>query len=305
MTVQPWVKSFPPEVRSNAPLDLAPVQSVLDKAAERFGPRPALEFMGKRTSYAELGALANRAAAGFQKLGVRKGVHVGLFLPNTPHYIIAFFGILKAGGTVVNYSPLDAEKELAHKVEDSQTDIMVTIGLNAIYPQMGRMLGQTRLKKLVVGQLQEVLPFPKSLLFPLARRKDIAAVPNDDRQIAWRKLLDNDGKYTPVPIADPKDEVAVLQYTGGTTGVPKGAMLTHANLLAAQHQAKLWTEGDPPILEEGKEKVLAVLPLFHIYALTVIMLAGVRGGAEIILHPRFELAAVLRDLDRKKPTVFP
>ena len=108
MTVRPWVKSFPPEVRWDAPLDLAPVQSVLEKAAERFGPQPALEFMGKRISYAELDALANRAAAGFQKLGVGPGVHVGLFLPNTPHYIIAFFGVLKAGGAVVNYSPFDA-----------------------------------------------------------------------------------------------------------------------------------------------------------------------------------------------------
>ena len=175
---------------------------------------------------------------------------------------------------MVNYSPLDAAKELAHKIEDSRTDFMVTIGLNAVYPQMGRMLGTNRLKKLIVGQLQEMLPFPKNLLFPLVRRKDIAAVPNDDRHLSWRKLLDNDGQITPVPVDDPMHEVAVLQYTGGTTGVPKGAMLTHANLLAAQHQAELWTEGEPPILQEGTEKVLAVLPLFHIYALTMIMQIG-------------------------------
>ena len=113
MTIQPWVKSYPPNVRRDAPLDLSSVQSVLEKAAERFGPQPALDFMGKRTTYAELDALANRAAAGFQKLGVRPGVHVGLYLPNTPHYVIAFFGVLKAGGTVVNYSPLDALRTLA------------------------------------------------------------------------------------------------------------------------------------------------------------------------------------------------
>src|SRR5277367_1503503 len=135
MTVQPWVKSYPPGVRADAPLDLSPVQSVLEKAAERFGPRPALEFMGKRTSYAELEALANRAAAGFQKLGVKPGVHVGLFLPNTPHYIIAFFGVLKAGGTVVNYSPLDALSTLKLKVEDSETDILVSLDVASLYPQ--------------------------------------------------------------------------------------------------------------------------------------------------------------------------
>ncbi len=121
MTIQPWVKSYPPDVRSNAPLDLSSVQSVLDKAAERFGSKPALEFMGKRTTYAELGALANRAATGFQRLGVGPGVHVGLFLPNTPHYVIAFFGVLKAGGTVVNYSPLDALHD-APKKDRGQRD---------------------------------------------------------------------------------------------------------------------------------------------------------------------------------------
>src|SRR5271166_6336547 len=146
MTVQPWVKSFPPEVRSNAPLDLSPVQSVLDTAAERFGPRPALEFMGKRTSYAELEALANRAAAGFKKLGVGPGVHVGLLLPNTPHFVIAFFGVLKAGGTVVNYSPLDALSALEFKIGDSETDILVTVDLASIYPQAEKLLERTRLK---------------------------------------------------------------------------------------------------------------------------------------------------------------
>src|SRR5271155_5959053 len=160
MTVQPWVKSFPPEVRSNAPLDLAPVQSVLDTAAERFGPRPALEFMGKRTSYAELEALANRAAFGFQKLGVGPGVHVGLLLPNTPHYIAAFFGVLKAGGTVVNYSPLDAFPTLQLKVNDSETDILVSLDLAAIYPQAEKLLASTRLKRLIIGEFAEMTAAP-------------------------------------------------------------------------------------------------------------------------------------------------
>src|SRR5271169_111640 len=155
MTVQPWVKSYPPDVRKDAPLDLSPVQSVLDKAAERFGPKPALEFMGKRTTYAELEALANRAAAGFQKLGVGPGVHVALYLPNTPHYPIAFFGVLKAGGTVVNISPLESLRGLEFKIEDSQTDILVTLDLASLYPQAEKLLATTRLKTLVVGEFAE------------------------------------------------------------------------------------------------------------------------------------------------------
>src|SRR6201992_1676468 len=118
MTIRPWVKSYPPNVRWDAPIELSSVQSVLKDAAERVGPKAALDFMGKRTSYAELDALADRAAAGFQKLGVKPGVHVGLYLPNTPHYVIAFFGVLKAGGVVVNYSPLDALHALEFKIGD-------------------------------------------------------------------------------------------------------------------------------------------------------------------------------------------
>src|SRR5271154_6768907 len=156
MTVQSWMKSYPPGVRSNAPLDLSPVQSVLDKAAGRFGPRPALEFMGKRTTYAELEQLTNRAAAGFQKLGVGPGVHVGLFMPNTPHYVIAFFGVLKAGGAVVNYSPLDALSTLQLKVNDSETDILVSVDLAALYPQAEKLLASTRLKRLIVGEFAEM-----------------------------------------------------------------------------------------------------------------------------------------------------
>src|ERR1700746_3238287 len=124
MNTQPWLKSYPPGARWDAPIEFCPVQSILDTAAERFDPLPALQFMDRRISYAELDALANRAAAGFQKLGVRPGVHVGIYMPNTPHYVIAFFGVLKAGGTVVNYSPLDALRTLQFKIEDSETEIL-------------------------------------------------------------------------------------------------------------------------------------------------------------------------------------
>ena len=220
-------------MRKNAPLDLSSVQSVLEKAAERFGPNPALEFMGKRTSYAELDALANRAAAGFQKLGVQPGVHVGLFLPNTPHYIIAFFGVLKAGGTVVNYSPLDALHTLQIKIEDSETDILVTLDLAALYPQAEKLLASTRLKTLVVGEFAEMSPAPGPVKAQMAAAGMLAEVKHDDRHLAFRDLIDNDGRYQAHPLGDLTEALAVIQYTGGTTGTPKGAMLTHANLTAA------------------------------------------------------------------------
>ena len=184
MTIQPWVKSYPPNVRRDAPLDLSSVQSVLEKAAQRFGPQPALDFMGKRTTYAELDALANRAAAGFQKLGVKPGVHVGLYLPNTPHYVIAFFGVLKAGGTVVNYSPLDALRTLELKVNDSETDILVSLDLASLYPQAEKLLAATRLKTLVIGEFAEMTPAPAPRQSADGRRKD--ALRGDIRRAPYR-----------------------------------------------------------------------------------------------------------------------
>jgi long-chain acyl-CoA synthetase len=277
-----------------------PVQQILERSAAKWQDNPALNFMNKKILYRELNDLANRAAKGFQKLGVRPGVHVGLYLPNTPHYVIAFFGVMKAGGTVVNYSPLDAEKVLEHKVEDSETDILVTLDLKALYPQMGRLLGRTRLKTLVVGNLAEMTPAPEAVRAQMSHNGETVTVPKDSKHVTFDELVNNDGEYVAFPISDLRESVAVLQYTGGTTGLPKGAMLTHANLSSATAQYVETTHTEPQLLDEGRERILAV-----IYALTVNMLMGMRIGAELILHTRFDAAAVVKDISEKKVTVFP
>jgi long-chain acyl-CoA synthetase len=305
MPVAPWIKSYPRGVRWDAELMTMPVQQILERSAAKWPDNPALDFMNKKILYRELNDLANRAAKGFQKLGVRPGVHVGLYLPNTPHYVIAFFGVMKAGGTVVNYSPLDAKKVLEHKVDDSETDILVTLNLKALYPQMGRLLGTTRLKTLVVGNLAEMTPAPEAVRAQMSHDGETVAVPKDSKHVAFDELVNNNGEYAAFPIADLRESVAVLQYTGGTTGLPKGAMLTHANLSSATAQYVETTHTQPQLLDEGRERILAVLPPFHIYALTVNMLMGMRIGAELILHTRFDAAAVVKDISEKKVTVFP
>jgi len=305
MTDMPWIKSYPAGVRWDIEIVPTAVQQVLDDSAAKWADRPALEFMGKRITYAELKSLSDRAAQGLQALGVGPGIHVGLYLPNTPHYVIAFFGVLKAGGTVVNYSPLDAAQVLEHKIADSRTDVLLTLDLAALYPQMAAMLGKTRLKKLVVGNMAEMSPAPDAVAAQMKAGKLTVETAKDDRHVSFAALLDNDGDYVAHPVADPREQVAVLQYTGGTTGLPKGAMLTHGNLTGACAQYTESVQGTPRVLDEGRERILAVLPPFHIYALSVNMMLGIRLGAELILHPRFDAEAALKDISSKKVTSFP
>ena len=297
---RPWLAAYPDNVEWDAEIPEGPLHAILDNAVARFPAGESMDFLGRTWSYAELGAMTDRAAAGFQKLGVGKGVRVGLFLPNCPQFVVSYFGILKAGGTVVNYSPLYSEEELAHQIEDSGTDIMVTLGLVALYPKMAALLERTRIRTLVVGALQDVLPFPKNLLFGLLKRSEIAKVPNDARHVPFQRLLDNDGRHA-TPEIDPREDVAVFQYTGGTTGVPKGAMLTHANLHANVHQAVLWNPGVKP----GRERMMGVLPFFHVFAMSVVMNFTIAVGGSIVMRPRFELDPVLADITKKKPTLFP
>jgi long-chain acyl-CoA synthetase len=301
MTAHVWEASYPPGVQWGERIEKRIIQDVLDEGVRRWPDEVMCEFLDKKFTYREIDDMVDRAAKGLRGLGVGPGVHVGLFLPNTPHYIVMYFAILKAGGLIVNYSPLYAPREISHQIEDSQTDIMVTLNLAALYPQIGARLDDSRLQKIIVCAMPEILPFPKNLLFPLARKKDIAKVPDDSRHITFKELLRNDGAFEPAKVADPDNDVAVLQYTGGTTGVPKGAMLTHTNICSASEMTNRWTG---VLLNEASEVVLGVLPFFHVYAMTVVMLGSIANGAKIVIHPRFDIDNVLRDIGRKKVTAF-
>ncbi len=296
----PWVKNYPAGISWDRPVPSYPVPQMLDETVRNFGNRPGFDFLGKKYSWAELGDLADRMAKGLQELGVGKGVKVGLFLANSPIFLIAYYAILKAGGTVVNYNPLYSVKELEHQVQDSETDIMVTLDLAILYDKMRGLLKETRLKKVIVAKFTDLLPFPKGCLFRIAKGGDIAVIDQSDKIIWFHDLIDNDGQIQKIDI-NPHEDIAVLQYTGGTTGTPKGAMLTHANVTANTEQAMMWLGGG----EMGGEKILGVLPFFHVFAMTVVMNMSVRGAFEIIALPRFDLKQTLKLIHKKKPTFFP
>ena len=296
---QPWLAGYPGNVDWHAEIPVRPLYALLDEAVARYAERCCIDFLDKRYSYREIGELANRVAKGLRRLGVKRGAKVGLFLPNCPYAVIFYYGILKAGGTVVNFNPLYAERELIHQIEDSDTEIMVTLDLKALCGKLLPLVKKTGLKTVIVCSMAAILPFPKNILFPVAKRKEIARFADGDRTVSFDEVVANDGAVVP-PEIDPRTEIALLQYTGGTTGVPKGAMLTHANAVANAMQLRLWA----PALGGQAEKILGVLPLFHVFAMTVVMNHGLLLGAEMILLPRFDLKQLLKTIDKKKPTVF-
>jgi long-chain acyl-CoA synthetase len=298
-----WEKSYPPGVTWELEIPKKTIHQIFEESCAQNVAKPFTDFLDKVMTYGDYKDATDRAAAGFQKLGVGPGVNVGLYLPNTPHYIVAFFGVLKAGGRVVNYSPLDAARELEFKIGDSETDMLVTLDVAALYPKMAAMRGKTRLKKLIVGSIADYLPWPKNWLYPIAKKKEIAAWPRDDWHMAFKDLLKNDGKYRSYPAPEnPWDEVALLQYTGGTTGLPKAAMLTHGCVVSAMTQGQAWTA---PYTNPGSEKVVCVLPLFHIYGLSGIMLGAAKSGNQLILYPRPDIDLIVTDLVKKKPSFLP
>lgn len=299
-TTHVWEPAYPPGVDWHARIPQRSMVELFDESVRRFADRPCIDFLDKKYTYAQTGALVDKVAKGLQAMGVKKGDKVGLFLPNTPYSVIMFHGILKAGGTVVNFNPLYAEREIQHMIQDAQADIMVTLDLKVVYEKLAKMFGQSRLRTIIVCPMASILPFPKNLLFPFVKKAEIADIPRDNRHVFFKTLTSNDGRPTPVPV-NPTEDVAVLQYTGGTTGVPKGAMLTHGNITANTYQANLWfTEA-----KDGEERMLGVLPLFHVFAMTCVMNLTLSKGGEMILLPRFELDQVLQTIHKKRPTQFP
>jgi long-chain acyl-CoA synthetase len=276
------------------------VYSMLDETVEKYGDRPAFDFLGKKYNWGEIGTLVDKFAAGLQGMGLEKGEKVGLFLPNSPYFVIAYYGVLKAGGVVVNFNPLYTEQSLAHQIEDSETDLMVTLDLGLLYDKMETMLQTTRLKNLVLCKFTDILPFPKNILFPLVKGKEMAKIERKKNIVWFSGLTDNDGQVKPVGI-NPREDLAVLQYTGGTTGVPKGAMLTHYNIYANTVQSVSWF----PEVKPGAQKMLGVLPFFHVFAMTAIMNFSVKSAFEIIALPRFDLKDALKTIDKKAPDYFP
>lgn len=298
---RPWLGSYDPKVPAHLEYETLPLFKYLDRAAARYPQRTALAFQNLRLGYAQLKDQAETVAANLQRLGVVKGDRVAIMLPNLPQTVIAYWGVLKAGGVVVMTNPLYMEKELVHHITDSGSRIMIT--LDRLWPKVSSLWPKLELGTVITTSVADGLCFPLNLFYPIKARKEKTAVsvPHDGKHVLpWKALTRKKTAFEPVSI-DPGQDLAVLQYTGGTTGVAKGVMLGHDNMGANIQQcaAVLHAIGDEP------EVFLGLLPYFHVYGLTVCINFATALGATVAPYPQFVPQEVLKAIDKVKPTIFP
>jgi long-chain acyl-CoA synthetase len=289
----PGEQFYPEGVRWDDAIARGTLPDLLSEAAAEFGSRPAIEFRDRPISFTELEAMVETAASAFLRAGYGKNQSVALFLGNSPDHPVNFFGALKAGARVVHLSPLDGEIALSHKLTDSGARVLVTSNLSALLPTALKFLDKGLLDRLIVCEDDNwgKVGTPQT------------ALPDNPAIVTHKQFTDGAAKPAQWPVIS-ADDVALLQYTGGTTGLPKGAMLSHGNLTSAVSVYDIW--GKPSRAERNAiERVICVLPLFHIYALTVVLLSAIRRGHLISLHQRFDVESVMRDIEVKRATVFP
>src|SRR4051812_6285358 len=302
---RPWLAAYPTGVPADLELPAVPVTRLLDDAAAAFPTRAAIAFLGTTTSYRDLRDQVDRCAQGLARLGVAKGDRVALVLPNCPHFVVTFYATLRLGAVVTPLNPLSTPPELERQLIDSGATVIVC--LDKTYASVEAVRSRTPVEQVVVGSVVDYLPvLHRNLMrLPLPRirqRRDrlTARVPRDAETTAFLDLLRPGMTQLPEVDFDP-DDLAALLYTGGTTGMSRGAMLSHRNLLANAHQSRQWYVDAQP----GREVTLGVLPLFHAYGLTLCLTSTTLLAGTLVVLPRFDIDAVLTAIDEHRPTLFP
>lgn len=302
--LRPWIASYPEGISWQTEIDITPVHEQVLAACARTPSVIALDFLGGTTSFSDLAKAIIAFAGALQaNFGVKKGSRVAIMLPNTPFYPIAYYGVLRAGGTVVNCNPLYTVSELSHITENAGADIMVTLDLQQIFEKGEALIEAGHVKKLIVCHFPDALPLAKKVLFSVFKSKDLAKPRKSrhaDRISYFKDMIE--AQHTPTAVViDPENDIAVQQYTGGTTGIPKGALLSHANIAANSSQSIAWFQA---MFKPGN-KAIAVLPFFHIFAMTTCMNMPLMVGMTVYMMPRFELKGFLALLKRARPNLMP
>lgn len=297
---KPWLKFYPSQVRPQLDYPRVPLTHLLEKAVRDFPDRIATVFFGAKLTYAEIWRQVNRFAGSLAASGVKKGDRVALMLPNCPQAVIAYYGALLIGAVVVQHNPLYVERELQFQLQDSGSETIVALDL--LYPRIMKIKADTPLRRIIFTGLEEYMPFPKNLVYVYKTKKEGKSrnYPAATGVYSWKEFLQQ-GQDSAPRVEVREGDLAVLQYTGGTTGVPKGAMLTHANLMANTYQVLAWMMDGKP----GQERMLCALPFFHVYGMTVAMNVGVALASQLIILPKFEVKMALEAIRKYRPTFFP
>jgi len=300
---RPWLQHYPDEISHTLKYDEIPLYDFLVQTAEKHPEKVALHFLGKEVTFKELLYKAKQMAQFLKEKGLRKGDRVASMLPNCPQAVITYYGALLAGGIVVQVNPLFTERELHYQMEDSGAKYIVC--LDILYPRVEAVRQKTDLEHIIVTGIKDYLPFPKNLLYPFVQRREYGviekAVESADTHY-WKSVQAIDpSSFTVADDVDPKNDLALIQYTGGTTGKPKGVMLTHFNLVVNVQMCDAWMYK----LKESEEVILGVLPFFHVYGMTTVMNLGIMYGAKTVLLPKFDAGEVLKTIEKLKPTLFP
>ena len=299
---RPWLSSYAPGVPDEIDEVTQTLPDMIESSIARYGRATALEFFGATTSYRELGEQIERAAEGLRRLGVAQGDRVAIVLPNCPQHVVAFYSVLRLGAIVVEHNPLYTARELRHQFEDHQARF--AIAWDKVYDTLDGFPSDLKLERIVSVDLTDAMPWRTrvALRLPIPRaraaRAQLTATPKARKVLTWQKLVDSRrlGKRHPRPALD---DTALLQYTSGTTGTPKGAILTHRNLRANAMQGRAWVPG----LAEGEENFYGVLPLFHAYGMTLCLTFAMSIGARLVLFPKYD-ATLVADAAKKSPPTF-
>ncbi|HKZ24341.1 MAG TPA: long-chain fatty acid--CoA ligase [Acidimicrobiia bacterium] len=301
MDDRPWLQHYDPGVPHHIDVPPIPLHRFLEDAAKRYGDRPCAIFKGHAVTYAEMDSLTDRLAAALVDLGVKKGNPVAIFMPNSVQFVMAFYAILKAGGVVVATNPLYTAREIEHQLNDAGVEIMLV--MSNFYQTIKGVQPKTRLRRLIVTNIKEYLPGPLRILFTLAKEKKGGHRVKLAEGDLWLQDVLAAHEKSPRPAVDVgPDDVALFQYSGGTTGLSKAAVATHRNLVANSLQIRSWmTE-----CRDGQETVLMAIPMFHVYGMVAGMSFAVRSGASMVMIPNpRDLKDVLHTIDKYQPSVFP
>src|SRR5690625_4065128 len=299
---KPWLKNYPEEIPKTMEYSKEPLHHFLIESANRAPDLKAVHFQGKELSFKELLSEAKKIANYLQSLGLKKGDRVASMLPNTPQAVITYYGTLLAGGTVVQVNPLFTERELEYLMKDSGAKFIVC--LDILVPRVTAVKEKTDLEHVIVTRIADYLPFTKNLIYQFIQKREynlVVKVEESADTHVWRNIIKHTTEdYKEIEI-DTENDLALLQYTGGTTGKPKGVMLTHLNLVSNTQMARQWISK----AEQDKEIVLGVLPFFHVYGMTTVMNLSIMYGAKMILLPKFDPGEVLKTIQKHEPTLFP